>query len=283
MVEQPQGPGSPYVQLVDEDDRDGADLPAEFRALYGRWPLPAARERPYTFTNFVVSRDGRVSFNEPGKSSGGPISGYGRHDRWLMGLLRARADAVLLGGTSFSAAPRHAWTPEAIFPDDTPAWTALRRSEERRPIPLHVIVTRTGTIIPASPVIRDPAIPVLVATTTSGLARAKELVGDAPNVQTLALGETVDFPPLLRLLGESHGIRTVLSEAGPQVYGALIQSRAVDDEFLTLSPVVVGNSPQSRRPSLVESVAFQPENPPRTHLLGVRRAGDFLFLHSRYM
>ncbi len=282
-MEQPRGPGSPFVQLVDEDDADGADLPAEFRALYGRWPLPSVRQRPYTFTNFVVSRDGRVSFNEPGKSSGGPISGYSRHDRWLMALLRARADAVLLGGSSFSAAPRHAWTPEAIFPDDRDAWTALRQAEERQAIPLHVIVTRTGTIFPEWPVIRDAAIPALVATTHSGITQARELVGDAPNVRTLALGDTVDFQHLLQLLHKSYGVRTVLSEAGPQIYGALIQSRAVDDEFLTLSPIVVGSSTQSPRPSLVESVAFRPDDPPRTRLLSVHRAGDLLFLHSRYV
>ncbi len=95
-MQQPGGPGSPFVCLFDDQGHVGLDLPPAFQSIYGRWLLPASTGRPYTYVNFVTSRDGRVSFNEPGKRSGGPISGYSPHDRWLMGLLRARADAVLL-------------------------------------------------------------------------------------------------------------------------------------------------------------------------------------------
>ena len=281
-MEAPQGPGSPFVKLFDDDTGEGLDLPPEFHQLYGGWRLCPAGERPYTFTNFVVSRDGRVSFNEPGKSSGGPVSGYSPHDRWMMALLRARADAVLLGGTSFNAATRHVWTPEAVFPGDAATWSALRTAEGRQPIPVHVVVTRTGNFYAQSPVILDPTVPTLVATTAAGIARARELAGDAPNVQILGMGESIDFPALLRLLAADLGVRTLLSEAGPQVYGALIESHAVDDEFLTLSPIVVGNSAHKQRPSLVENSAFLPDTPPRTRLLSLRRAGDYLFMHSRY-
>lgn len=281
-MEVPQGPGSRFVQLFDDDAGDGQDLPHEFHELYGHWRLCPAGEHPYTFTNFVMSRDGRVSFNEPGKSSGGPVSGYSPHDRWMMALLRARADAVLLGGTSFNAATRHVWTPEAVFPDDAPAWSALRAAEGRQPIPVHVVVTRSGNFYAPSPVITDPAVPTLIATTSAGLPRARELAGDAPNVEILGMGERIDFPGLLHLLAVERGVQTVLSEAGPQVYGALIESHAVDDEFLTLSPIVVGSSTNKPRPSLVENAAFMPDTPPRTRLLSLRRAGDYLFLHSRY-
>jgi riboflavin biosynthesis pyrimidine reductase len=66
------------------------------------------------------------------------------------------------------------------------------------------------------------------------------------------------------------------------VYGALLQAGVVDDEFITLSPLVVGASGDRARPSLVEGVAFDPDTPPRSRLLSVRRSGDYLFLHSRY-
>ena len=36
------------------------------------------------------------------------------------------------------------------------------------------------------------------------------------------------------------------------------------------------------RPGLIEGVGFLPSNAPRSRLLQVRRAGDYLFLHSRY-
>ncbi len=89
-VQQLRGPGSAFVCLFDDEGNEGLVLPPEIQAIYGWWPLPRDHELPYTYVNFVVSRDGRVSFNEPGKSSGGPISGHNQHDRWLMALLRAR-------------------------------------------------------------------------------------------------------------------------------------------------------------------------------------------------
>ena len=278
----PRGPGSPYIRLVDDDRTGGRELPAEFQTVYGRWPLPDLRDRPYTYTNFVLSRDGRVSFAEPGKVSGGHISRYSPHDRWLMALLRARADAILLGATSLEHAPRHHWTPAAIFPDDAEAWAALREAEGRTPVPLHVIVTRSGAISARSTVFADPEVPVLVVSTAEGIDQARKQLVDGAHVEFLSMAEGISFPRLLAYLAETRGVRTVLSEAGPRVYGALIQSGAVDDEFVTLSPIVVGNSRDRPRPGLVEDVAFMPDAPPATRLLTVHRFGSYLFLHSAY-
>ncbi len=58
------------------------------------FPAPPA-DRPWIYTNFVQSLDGIVSLL--GKhASGGEIS-QSDADRWLMDLLRAHADGVLMG------------------------------------------------------------------------------------------------------------------------------------------------------------------------------------------
>ncbi len=58
------------------------------------FPAPPA-DRPWIYTNFVQSLDGIVSLL--GKhASGGDIS-QSRADRWLMDLLRAYADGLLMG------------------------------------------------------------------------------------------------------------------------------------------------------------------------------------------
>ena len=112
------GPGAPYTLLFDEDDAVGPGLPEAVRAIYGGdWPMPAAPpERPYTFTNFVVSHDGRITFDEPGYAGGGDVSRGAPHDTWLMALLRSRADAILTGGATLRSAGNHRWTPWATFP-----------------------------------------------------------------------------------------------------------------------------------------------------------------------
>ena len=58
--------------------------------------------------NFVSTLDGIVSFLIPGKEGGGEISGHDEADRFIMGLLRASADAVMVGvGTLHATHPRH--------------------------------------------------------------------------------------------------------------------------------------------------------------------------------
>ena len=278
----PRGPGSLYYCLLDEQERAGTDLPAAWHTLYGHWYLRTIAGVPYTYFNFFTSCDASIYFNNPGKNSGDRVSSPYRHDLWMMGLLRARADAVLIGGSMMSAARRHAWTGAAVFPDDSAAWDALRAAEGRATMPLHVVVTRSGAVDAGAAAMRDPAAPVLVVTTSRGVEQARQTAGSVPNVEVLDMGETIDFRQLQRLLAEQHGIRTLLSEAGPQVYGALTAAGAVHDEFLTLSPILVGSSGTRPRPSLIEGTIFMPDTPPQSRLLGVRRSGDYLFLHSRY-
>ena len=73
-----------------------AVLPDDLRIQYAGdlgFPLPPD-ERPYLVANFVSTLDGVVSFDMPGKAGGGPISGANPGDHFIMGLLRASADAV---------------------------------------------------------------------------------------------------------------------------------------------------------------------------------------------
>ena len=91
-------------------------LPPELARLYGRLELPPHPNKPYVFGNFVTSLDGVVALNsaEVG-SGGGEISGYNVQDRLVMGLLRAIADAVVVGAGTLRAVPNHRWTSRVIY------------------------------------------------------------------------------------------------------------------------------------------------------------------------
>ncbi len=56
-------------------------------------------------SNFVTTLDGVVSLQVKGHDGGGDISGFNADDRMVMGLLRAVADAVVLGAGSLDADP----------------------------------------------------------------------------------------------------------------------------------------------------------------------------------
>ncbi len=281
-MHEPRGPGEPFTELFDEQVHAGLALPAAFRSLYGAWPLPEPTELPFTYVNFVMSHDGRVSFNEPGHGGGGDVSRRDRHDRWLMGLLRARADAVLVGGSSITAAGNHVWTPGAVFPEDTDAFAALRTAEDRSDVPLLVVLTRSGNVPAHAPSLDDPHLPVLVASTNEGVETVRSILGERDHVRYLAIGESLNQTQLIQMLRRDYGIRTLLCEAGPQVYGALLHEGLINDAFVTFSPIMVGRSDDKQRPSLIEGVAFDYANPPQLRLLSVHRHGSYLYLHSRY-
>lgn len=282
------GPGTPFVSLLDEDDGPGLRLPEPFRQVYGGdWLLPAPEpERPYTYMNFVVSRDGRVSFSEPGHLGGGDVSLFNAHDQWLMGLLRSRCDAVLNGDNTLRLDPPLLLTPDFIFPADAAAFAALRAAEDRQPIPLHVFLSLEGDLPTEATVFGRPEIPILIATTTRGVPTARALLGDRANITVRDFGDmSVDPVALLAALRQEYDVRSLLCEGGPRTYGSLLQAGQVDDEFLTLSPIIIGNHPAGagrHRPSLVEGVAFAPGAAPEQQLLNIRRAGDHLFLRSRF-
>lgn len=281
----PRGPATPFELLFDDSVSPGPGLPEGFRRVYAApWALPAAVARPYIYANFVVSRDGRVSFNEPGQMSGANVSGFDEHDRWLMALLRARADAILMGDNTLRIEPDHLWTAEFIFPADALAFAALRRLEGRAAFPLQVFLSLEGDIdVSKAEIFSQSALHVVAATTTRGATRLRALPATEARLDILELGdEAVDVRALLAALRDDYGVETVLCEGGPRAYGSLLAAGCVDDEFLTLSPLVIGAAPDIPRPSLIEGVAFPALNPPCSRPLSLHRAGDMLFLRAHY-
>ncbi|MBX0327654.1 dihydrofolate reductase family protein [Oscillochloris sp. ZM17-4] len=283
----PLGPGSPYTLLFDDGPRDGPGLPAPLRAIYdGDWHLPdPPAQRPYVFTNFVASHDGRISFDEPGRSGGGDVSRHSRHDTWLMALLRARADAIITGSGTLRVARRHLWTPGQVFPDDARTFAELRAAEGRAPVPLLVVASASGDLPADADALRGDPQPALLATTAAGAARARASLGDRPGLSYhISPGDSVDLAALMAELRTRHGVRHLLSEGGARIYGALIAAGMIDETFLTISPIVIGSPPgRPPRPSLVEGVGFSPDAPPRLRPVSLRRAGDYLFQRSTFV
>lgn len=277
----------PFTLLFDDDARANTTLPEALHVLYsGDWRVPEPGGRPYIYSNFAVSRDGRVSFNVPGHLGGGDVSGFNAHDRWLMALLRARADAVVVGDNTSRLEPEHLWTCEYIYPDARPflEWRAL---EGRTPSPLQVLLSLTGNVDPDATVFRQPGLDVLIATTARGYAAASA-PEYASNVNVLELGQdSVDLRRLCTILTTDFGVNTLLCEGGPRVYGGFVAAQLLDDEFLTLCPTVIGNpgleGDYRPRPGLIEGTAFSPDAPPKSVPTSLRRAGEHLFLKSRYV
>jgi riboflavin biosynthesis pyrimidine reductase len=260
----------------------GNHLPAELQRIYGG-DLPATTAgagRPAISTNFVVSHDGRISFDLPGRRGGNAISGRSRHDHWLMELLRARADAVLLGAETLRAAPRHRWQAGELI--DSPYFADLRRAAGRPELPDLVILSRSGDLPSAAAALQLQR-RIIVLTGRDGAARLRNQ--ERSRIVLDGLDQADGLAGLLQQLHSGLGIRALLSEGGGRTYGSLLAAQALDEIFLTRSPLIVGNpaAPAAARPGLVEGVAFTPDNAPRLRLLSLRRADDLLFEHLRIL
>jgi riboflavin biosynthesis pyrimidine reductase len=266
----------------------GVVLPEDLRARYdGNLCFPAAPEmRPYFIANFVSTLDGVVSFDLPGESGGAQISGSNEEDQFIMGLLRASADAVMVGsGTLQAVGPQGSWLPESVYPAAKDLYQKYRTEVLRKQDLLVVIVSGAGQLDLTSTVFRTPRTRVLILTTEQGKQRLLQNGVEALSsveVKALASGERRISPSaMLGLLRQEYGVELLLHEAGPTLFGEFLEGGFVDELFLTSAPQVAGRGADHPRPGLVANVEFLPATAPWWTLLSLKKAGNHLFLRYR--
>lgn len=246
------------------------DLPGRLRDLY---PGTLGFPDEWLFANFVSTIDGVVAL--PGVAgSNRLIADASEADRFVMGLLRACADVVVIGSGTLKGSPRAVWTAAAAYPDAAPAFLELRRRLGLPAEPAIAIVT-SGTAFPTDHPILERC-PV-VLTTEQGAARLESLPPGAEVVAVCA-GGRVDLAAALGAL-RARGFGRVLSEGGPHFFGSLLAAGLLDELFLTVSPLVAGRPPLAGAVlSLCEGMSLLPERRVASELHGVRRHGEHLFL-----
>src|SRR5579863_10134795 len=278
---------TPIKTLVDLDQNKLIpSLPSGLRDLYdGDLHFQTSPvERPFVFANFVSTLDGVVSYAIKGQASGSAIGGADPADRFIMGLLRASADAIMVGArTVHDTGPQSLWTAESIYPDARQLYAEYRINVlHKPPRPLLVVVSGSGKLELGRAIFRTPEARTVVMTTLAG-KDALTAAGAAklPSVQIHALdssSEGIDPLAMLQLLQTQYGIRSLLHEGGPSLFGEFMAAQAVDEIFLTLSPQVAGRMSDAMRPSLVQGTEFMPECAPWFRLLSVKESADHLYL-----
>lgn len=224
------------------------------------------------YSNFVSSLDGVVTLGSA-PSAGSVISGRNQADRMLMGLLRAFADAVLIGAGTLRATPGHRWTPAHIYPDLATSFRELRTALGRQPEPRLVVLTASVDVDVSHPALTDGATVVTPRAGSTGLKGGLPGTCDLIEVGDSGL---VDIKQAIAALRD-RGYDAILTEGGPHVMGELIEQDLLDEAFLTVSPVVAGRNDEGRL-GMVAGAELLPGHGVWTRLLSARRHGDFLFL-----
>ena len=260
---------------------------------YGTLGFPSAHsERPWTYANFVQSIDGVASFKGP-HAAGADIS-QSPEDRWLMDLLRAHADTILMGIHTL-VEETLSWPtlnegrgPVYRIEDESLRDLRTRLGRKREKV---IFVTAAGSVDPrAYRVFDGDQMDALILTTRTGAAR---LQGRIAQERVIIAGQdkTIDLPEAMRMLRNEMGVEHLLCEGGPTLYGSLARAGLMDEKFVTVSPVEIGllvppeqdSTPAETgniRPTTFMFPGFTPENAPWWRWMSCRRVGDHQF--NRY-
>ena len=157
-----------------------------------------------------------------------------------MALLRACADAIVIGSHTLLASPKNRWTAEAAYPAAAAGLAELRATLGLEEPPDVVVLTRKRDIESA-------------------------VLGD----RLSARDNVVEAIAELR----EGGRRRILCEGGPTLFGSVLAEGLAYELFLTVSPLLAG-----RGLPLVEGVELLPGTRVAATLAGVRRHGAHLFL-----
>jgi len=218
---------------------DPAELePAEAIGGLGLADLAPA-DRPYVVCNMIASVDGRIAIQ-------GRSGGLGsKLDRQVFQLLRTQVDAVM-AGTGTLRAERYG----RLIRDE--ALRERRVTAGLAPEPIAFVVTRTGDVPWDIPLFGDPDTVAVVATAADvpppDVPATVHLLRFAPGELTMATA-------LARLRAE-HGVRSVLCEGGPLVNGALLADGALDELFLSFSPVLASGQATTMIEGLLEELVW---------------------------
>jgi riboflavin biosynthesis pyrimidine reductase len=259
----------PFKVLAEEEGLPHWDVPDALAELYGD---TIGFDEPCVIANFVESLDGVVAVPRLPRSHA-LLGDDSDADRFVIALVRACSDAVVVGAGTLLSSPKGTWRVDRAYPPVADALLELRARRGRPEQPLVVVVTTGASLDPAHTVLDSGA---LVLTTEGAAPALRASVPASTEVIAVNAGDAVDLAAAVEVL-RARGCSVILSEAGPSLFGSLLASGLVDELFLTVSPLLAGRSAATRL-GLVEGVELMPRTRVAGRLRSVRTHGSHLFL-----
>ncbi len=197
---------------------DNMDAGALDRA-YGDEPADFLR------VSFVASSDGAASLDGRAGGLGSPT------DHQVLRLLRDRSDGIMVGAGTARAEGYRALR-------DDPERAAQRSARGQSRVPPLILVSQRLTPDPSDPIISKAVAPTVIVTSAgSDQGRRKALAEVTPVI--VSGQDIVDLVGARHALAE-RGLRRLVCEGGPTLFGTALGAGIVDELCLTVSPMLIG-------------------------------------------
>lgn len=223
--------------------------------------------------------DGVVSLGVHDGTDSSIISAHSAGDRYVMAMLRAAADVIIVGARTLEEAPGHQWTVEKLVSEPAKDLheyrRALGRTGEAAPL---VIVSGSGRLAEHI-ALTNPAVPTTVLTTNA----AAPIRAEYPRVNRVVVpgGGRMDGDTLMQALVDTFDPHLVLCEGGARLAGTMVAADQISEIFLTVAPRIAGRDEAHQRLAMVEGFAADPRALREYALLSVRSDGATLLLRYK--
>ena len=222
--------------------------PPEPVSLQGLYLSQALRERgskrrPFVYTNFIASLDGRIALQDPKTGEHLVPKAIANPCDWrLFQELATQADALITSGRYIRQLARG--SAQDILPlSEKPDYEDLfswRHAQGLAPQPAVVIIS-ASLDIPFPGVLLGNDRPIYVATgAEANRARVRAIEKRGARVLFAGAGRRVQGRALIEALGQ-EGFTTLYSIAGPEILETLLLDRVLDRLYLTQAHRMLGN------------------------------------------
>lgn len=237
--------------------------------MYPDLVLPTLPNRPFFYTNFVETIDGKVQVTTSEQAKYWPIGS--KTDYATLLELRTYAD-VLVYGKNSALSFNHG---QNLAKEE---FKKVREKHGKNPDITYLIVCNS---------ISKDDLAVLRGShekhTLLVMPESAQVDAEVEKVVKVArVGkDRVDVALLSQWLHE-QGYKHVLVEGGPSLLGSFLQEDLIDQVFLTIAPKIFGNKPGETL-TLVEGILFPPEKIKNLELLSVQQNQNELFLRYKIL
>jgi riboflavin biosynthesis pyrimidine reductase len=171
---------------------------------------------------------------------------------------------------------------EHVYPEASEPYARYRQGVLNKLVPpLNVIVSGSGAVDLQRAVFRTGDVKTLIVTSPKGAELLAKNAVALTSAEVRAIeGEEDKIAPtsILKLLRDEFGVKILLHEGGPALFGDFVVHGCVDELFLTVAPQFAGRDAKRLRPGLVAGTEFLPQTAPWLRLLSVKQSASHLYL-----